>query len=671
MNRRLDNFSGGELDAIESEGKSLWEKRNTLTESDKKDRDKAIESLKKFQRETPHDETKYIRRLEKAKSSGEVKEIIEKARRAGIKWYEKQMRASGTFEPMNDAEVDYMRRELEGTMKHFSSLNLDGEYQMIDTIIRLEEDLKPRKEFRANLKKQSKFVQGEYFRRIGSLKFLESKQGLLDSILSELEGVEDAPSAVQYEFRKKQKSAGSSKDTKKLRSEVMDGFEKRKGKYLNEVFTNSEYFGGEEIQTPYGKMPQTAFEFIEWFEDRESFAAMDDATKKLPALINERKKLYKERDEILEHAKPADRDRLVKKTKLMRRHELKAFLPELREQVQKNSIHVAEYEATLISARHKGVPLILPFERATLSRRFRLVDLESQASRLKILEEDVKDRARIVDDYLSLPSYLRNDSAFVAANENDRERMLNDALKEKAAESDSPFDISDDKDLGAEDAMRLSEALDSSQGRDVMNDIMEELEREGELKAAEVQAATYKKIFGSARRAENRAITQKESYLDDLKYWVRLDQNVKKEADATTDRQRSKLHFINAADEAYDKGKVVTSGGVVSELQTISAAHLESGGGDVLEHLNRARYGEHVRVDKKDGGDTRDPLELIERMSEKEVARIALLAINKLAEGQMGMRGTNLSVLRNSHNMQREMSARLIDSEFDHLNMAA
>lgn len=301
-----------------------------------KKREDLINSLKEFQKATGIDESKYIEDLADAKSNKEIFEKENRMMKASTKWYEMQLKKSGLYEPMDDRESTTIGRELKEIVDWFGSLDFSGDFSMISTLCRIKQDLEPRRKFRDKLKEQSKFVRNEYFRRLGSISLLSgNKEQLFANILAEIKEVEDAPSAVQFEFKKKQKTAKESKDTAKLKKEVLKGYETRNNKYTAQILANQEYFGGELKQTPYGKIPETAWEFIQWFEERKSFAAMDNAIKKLPGLIKERKKLYEKRDEILQHALPKERHRIEKQTKKMRRHELEAFIPKLKEEVRK------------------------------------------------------------------------------------------------------------------------------------------------------------------------------------------------------------------------------------------------------------------------------------------------------------------------------------------------
>ena len=258
-------------------------------------------------------------------------------------------------------------------------------------------------------------------------------------------------------------------------------------------------------------MPEAAFEFLDWFEDRESFAEMDDAAKKLPSLIKQRKKLCEKRDNVLKHCTPEQKKKLVEKTNLMRRHELEKFIPEMEQLVRNNNVHTAEYIATLTTARAYNVDLFQPFEKVLNIRKFKLNDLETQKAKLIVIQEEIKEREQTVRDYFALPSYLRDDESFIKANSYDREKMVHDAREQAYREQLNPFDASNVDHMDGEDVQETAEQLKGQEGEEVMEDIVKDMSQEGLLKAAELQKKTHEKIFGAAKKAETHEETQKQS----------------------------------------------------------------------------------------------------------------------------------------------------------------
>lgn len=665
---------------LQENGDSSWITKNTLEPEDLKKQDELSAALREFQANTGIDESKYLKKLDKCLNRGELNDLERKFKKAATKWYRTQMQKSGAFDPLDLREEALINKELNELTEAFNGLPFSGEMSMVSVLSEVDETITAKKAFRSKLKKQSKFVQSEYFRRLGSLALVGSKEKLLENVLKELKEVEDSPSAVQYEFKKKQKSAAAGKNTADVKKDILGAYKQKSDAYKKQVLDNLEYFGGDPIDTPLGKMPEAAWEFLEWFEDRDSFAAMDDAAKKLPAMVKQRKRLIEKRDDTLKHCSPDQAKKLTEKTNRMRRHELEEFLPEMEQLVRNNNVHTAEYIATLTTARVYNVDLFQPLEKVINTRKFKLNDLETQKAKLIVMQEEIKDREQTVREYFALPSYLRNDESFLKANSYDREKMVHDAHEQMYREEKNPFDTSNVDHLDSEDIQETKEQLEGDEGEEVMEDIIEDMSQEGLLKAAELQKNTHEKIFGAAKKAETHAETQKQHYLRDLKYWVRMNQDIKDESDVTTERERSKWRYIQAANEAYDEGYVFTSGGQVRKLEELNAQDLRNGGQLAEEKLKRARYGEHVRVNDHEGKMAKDPLEVIEKLSAQELMKLVLVAINKLGKQHMKLGEGNMQMLRNSPNIKKTIGARIVEMEMtqldgannnDHLNQLA
>lgn len=334
-------------------------------------------------------------------------------------------------------------------------------------------------------------------------------------------------------------------------------------------------------------------------------------------------------------------------------------------------MHVAEYMATITAARTYHVSLFPSFEKAQNIQKFRLADVETQKARLKVLKAEIAERDKVVKEYFDLPTYIRNDQRFVLASALEREKLLLDAKEELNNEQDSPFELPQGKTMNTEDIQDIASAINSHEGEKVYDDIKKELDQEGIMKAAKVQNETYWKIYGAAKNAALHEESQKENYIRDLKFWTKLDQNVKNESDVRTERQRAKWKFIETAEEAYDLGYALTSGGEVHDLQEIDEQHLKAGSGELEEKLSQAKYGEHVVINRADGSMAEDPLKMIERLSEDEMMKIVVLAINKLGRKHMGLSGADTTMLRNSKNIQKEMGEKFVKEEFSHIKKAA
>lgn len=653
------NITKSKLRALEQDGRSGWEVHRDLREEDEVKKDDMIQALKDFQRKTGINEEKYIKKLEKCTKKSDLNKIEHTFKKTSIKWYDLQMKKSGAFEPLDVREEALINQELDGLNAWFSGLPLYGENSMISTLNDLDENMAVKIAFRKKLKKQSKFIQSEYFRRLGSLPLVGSKEKLLDNILKELKEVEDAPSAVQYEYKKKQKGAQAGKNTAEIKKEIMENYKWRADKYQKMLADNKQYFGAD-----------TDVEFMEWFEERESFAEMDSAAKKLPSLIKERKQLYEKRDDIIKNCLPDQKKKLLAKTNDMRRHELEKFLPEMEQLVRNNNVHTAEYMATLYTARVSNIDLYQPFETTRNIQKFKVNDLETQKAKLIVLKEEIEERAAVVRNYLTLPSYLRKDDVFLNAHALDREAFVADAWEQQHREQTQPFDASNVDDLDTEDIQETSEQIKSEEGEDMMEDVLDELGQEGELTAVDFQKETHDKIFGAANNAKNYGETSKQHYLRDLKYWTRVDQDIKDESDVSTERERSKFRFIQAANQAYDEDYVFTSGGTVRRAETVTAQDLKNGGTLNKEKLKRARYGEHVKMKDSEGKMAQDPLEMIEKLSGQELMRLVLLAINKMGKKHMKVGDANLQRLRNSTNIKKEIGTRIIEMEMTHMENA-
>jgi hypothetical protein len=661
--------SKSDLSRVKREGGTTWkEKRDMRKEDDKKKQEELAESLQEFQDKTGINEQKYIEQVTKCKDGREIDELEGKFKKAATKWYELQMQKSGVFEPIADPEAMLMKTEMDGLINWFSKLPFYGDVSMVSTLNELEKNLAPKREFRHKLKKQSSLIKDEFVRRLGSLALTGSREQLLDNILKEIKEVENSPSAVQAEFKKLQKST-KSKDTAALKSKTLAEWNLIHGDYKKMLMANLKYFGGEESETKWGDMPETAAEFMEWFEDLKSFNEMKTARKKLPKLIAERKKLCEKRDSILEHALPEERKKFMAQTQKMRRHELESYLPELEKHVREKNIHVAEFIGMITVARTYHVDLFQPFETVLEIRKFRLANFETQQAKLVVLKQEIKDRDKTVREYFALPTYLRDDTAFLSANAFDREKMVMDAKERLAREQKEPFDMGTVDHLDKDELQNVEDKLDSDKGEKVMDDLMKEMTQEGDLATTEIQEKTYKRIFGTQKYAKDHEMTQKERYLDDLKYWVRLDRNVKTENDVTTERERAKWRYIEAANEGYDLGYVVTSGGEVRDLQKIKKTELEHGNTKVYEKLSFAKYSEHVMIEDEDGYDADDPLKMIEKLSMQELMKVMIAAITKLGRGKMHLSDSNVAILRNSPNIRRELASKIIEREFTHLQM--
>jgi hypothetical protein len=680
MGAKLREFSSS-LDDSEKRGLSKTELMRSAANNEsawnhvdfahKEKREKAITDLEEFQKSTGIDESKHIEDLKNATSNYEINSKIQKIKKAGVKWAQQLMNKSGLWEPMDPKERSYILDEKRSYLGWLKGLDLTGEDGLINAVKTMESGFDGRRSFRNKLRtlKEGKnpLAFKEFFRRLPSIPLYGSKEALLKNVEENLKEVEDMPHAVQFEFKKQQKESKAHKKTDELVKGLQEKHASKKQKYTKSILGQLQNFGGRKIQTPYGKIPETAYEFIQWFDERESFAEMDDAQKKLPGLIKQRKKLYDKRNQILEHTAPKDKARLMEKTNLMRRHELKRYLPDLEKQVQKNNIHVADYMTSIIGARRKGVDLFQGFEQTRKIGQFKLKDFGTQQRKLKQLDEEIDERAQTVEDYFTLPSYLRKDQQFIASNAIDREKLLFDAKEAQNREQKSAFDTDhlDQKDLNATDNREIADDLENTfEGKKATESVLKEMRQEGLMQQIDIQQSTRNRIKRTAEAAAQKKMTQKEYYLDDLKGWTFLRKDIKKDEEAITAREKNKLKFINLADEAYDLGHAFSSGGEIDRLQTIDFEELRNGSKKVEEKLNEAKYAEHIMITERDGRDALDPLEMIDDMSQQQMMQLIMVAIEKLGRKHLNLGNSNMQMMKNSSNIQKTMATEMIGSEF-------
>ncbi|MFA5793198.1 MAG: hypothetical protein WC897_05025 [Candidatus Gracilibacteria bacterium] len=664
INDKMDLTKG------KAKGEMAWNGVNKLNESDIKKQKELADSLQEFQNATGINEQKYIEEIDNCKSSNEIDTIEKKLEKTATKWYKEKMLKSGAFEHVVDKEQKLLEDEMNGLAEWFGDLPLYGnDISMIETLKELDKNLEIKKRFRTKLQKQTTFVKDEYARRLGSLAMIGSKEQLLENILKEIKEVEDAPSSIQYEFKKVQKSANATKDTATLKKNVIEGYNTRFERYRKVLMQNIQYFGGEDIVSKWGKLPETAFEFLDWLEERKNFAEMDSAIKNLPKMISDRKRLYDKRDKILENALPEERKKIFAQTHLMRRHELEAYLPELATYVRNKNIHVAEFIGAITIARTNNVELFQSFEKVLEIRKFKLADFDTQKAKILVLKQEIQEREKTVRAYFKLPTYLRDDNAFIKANSFDREQMLMKAEERFGREQKNPFDLSTVDHLDNEEMDTVEEKLESEAGDKMMEEVTKELKQEGEMETVKIQAQTYKRIFGTQKYARDNHMTQKERYKDDLAYWIKFNRTAKTENDITDNRQLNKWRFLEKADEGYDLGYVFNSGGEIRDLQKIKKNELKYGNTKVYEKLSFAKYNEHIMIEDEEGKDAKDPIKMIEDLSEKELTKLVMVAITKLGKGRMHLSESNMSILKNSQNIKKDIANKFIDEQFQHLKM--
>ena len=659
---------------MKEEGKWGFDMAKHLRPDDLKRRDDNIEALKFFQQKMGIDESKYIEELEDCDSGREIKEIEYKIKKASTKWYERRILESRAYEPIDGTEFAAVNRQVQGLIAWFSG-EKRSLMDMAITHERFDQDIKYQKTFREKLRKQSSFIRTEYSRRVKELEEDEKNQSpmsgapkkdraqLLDEIIEEVKEVKDSPSAVQYEFSKQKKKAESGKSTKEIKEEVTKSYEAKTKEYRSEILKNAEYFGGEKVKTKYGEMSETAWEFIEWFEDQESFTAMDGARKKLNGLIKERRRLCKRRDDILEHANPEERAKLKAKTQKMRRHELEAFLPELESNVRKNSVHMLEYLGLLHTARLGNVNVFTSEEVIKMSNQFKLKNVKDQEAYLIVLQDTIEDRKKTVAAYFKLPVHARNDEAFLKANSYEREKMLADAYEQMNREKQNPLAISNTSNkTPTEIAEELLSRITGEPGRNAVGQTIEEMDQQGALDIAESQLSIRSKMFGVSNQMAEEDLTFKGAYLSDLAKWMRTSKDLwMDEKNVHSERDQWKYETLQNAREMYDYGIIFTSGGQIQDLKQASMDDFRKG--RKSDEIMQAKYSQHTLLVGDDGKDVLDPMEATKQEFMEEAMKLVELLIIKLGYGKAGLGQSVMQVIKNSENIQQELARQLVSGE--------
>lgn len=663
--RRMRHLSATDFARMREQGKSGWAERDRAV----KERDSAIKSVKKYGEKRGYNIVPHIKDLEDANSPWEVFEKVNRMKEGATNWYRKLLINSGAYEPINGDEKPYLERELrevvEGTGKKdgFKDLELsEGEFNMVSTLERFDEDIKPRIDFRNRLKRLNPLVRAEYFRMQNTLKYKGRKEVLLDDIEGRLKPVLNGPQVLQYEFEQK-KTAPGSKDTAKIVEELTKNFEGKKKKYFDPLSKNAAYFGANTCQ-----------EFKDWFEELPTFAHMEQAIKELPDKIKERKDLYERKDAILKDVSPEIKAKFNGLIKGMRRHELEDFMPDLESAIKKDSPHVGEYVATMITAKKDEVPLYTALEIAMMKTSIKKDSLDVQRAKLLILKSDIEDRAQVVEDYFKLDKHLRNDDAFLSAHSIDRKQILDEANDRKANEQTTPFDASNLDSIDSEDIDYIEDLIDSGEANNTLNFIENELEAEGETEAIDLQKEVREKVFGIDQEAKAKNGTQIDAKRERLQFWVR-DANRGKvseeQARSQGANQHAKWEFMQLWENAQEEGYTMHSGGEVVKdahinLRDLSLGHTETVHREM--HREGVKYAEDLTIFDKDGKMVRGTVDKIDRLSKPEFNRLASLVAMRLVREHMGASTANASVITNSDKIQNVIKSRMFKKEYGHLN---
>ncbi len=513
---------------------------------------------------------------------------------------------------------------------------------MIDVLCNLDEMIKPKLAFMKRYRKQTDYVKELYNKAMPRLGLVGSKEALLDEVIDVVGGLEDQPEAVQRTFKKRGEKITDPDKLEKLKKQVIEEYKKLSGQYTKMLFDNMQYFGGEMEKTDAGKMTTTAKEFMEWFLDRPSIADMKKNLKKLPKYINDRKRLYEKRDDILQNATKADRKHFESITRKMRRHELDKYIKEtLEPAVQKNNLLTATYDGEMITANEGNVSLYNGLERAQKRARFATLSIEEQQVMLKVERMEIADRRATVKEYMDLPDKFRNDGAFMQATSITRLHMLEEAKKRhQKAQDASPFDIDVTSAMDDDEIKTLSEGIDSTAGERMVKAALKAQEQENAMKALNLQMMTWNRVRRNIKEAEFKDQTQEERFDKDLAKWTRKPEDLDDVKQTSNRRMKTKIDFHHTARKLYDKGFITYSSGQMRERQDVTDKDLERGNTNILEKHKRAKYATDFHFSHADGREPDSPMEMFQRVAEKTLDKFMPLIMEEMA-AQLGMSRTN------------------------------
>jgi len=614
---RLQGHFGnkGKLSRMAAGGVSAWKEVNWDDVPEKVNCVKALETLAK----AGYNEKKHIEDVKIAENPEELHRKEEKMGAAMDKWYEKLWEKHGLNKTIHPDEARCIEAETAMALDWIEGESLEKKAKLIADF---EKNFKATIELRNEIRKHpSAFAKREFARRRGPNGMGVDQREVWNEILEELEGITESSTSVQSEFTKRAKDEDHKKDTKTLKAEIQDEYEKKAGQYKDKLMANIQYFGGDMVTAKNGsKIPRTANEFLEWLESLETFKEVDKAYKLLPGEIAERKAKHDQADEILENATASDQKKYKAMIALMRNHELGEFLPTLESAVQNESSHVAEYQAKILTARGQhGIDLFNRWERTRLVATMKTRDTDTQEALLKTLDADIKDRERVVSLYLNLPDHVRDDEMFIEETGEVREQMLEEAMNDLANENKSPLD-----NLGAFDDVNLeefNEDLMGEWGDKFVEEKLEELDEMGMIN--EKRGNVINAIFGREKKAEAKNMNQDEYAEDDLKYWIRLNKGIDTIEEATNSRDKDKVRFLHGNRIAMKNGYTFHSGGEVKKLSKISDQQIDSGSDKIDELLDNADYDTDLRVMDQDGGLMEKPRLKLIRKDEQQAQMIA------------------------------------------------
>lgn len=636
-------------------GKSLWAE---LDYAGQQKRDATVKGLKEFEKATGFSKKKDIEKVKGARNSNDLRLVEDQLKEKSKAWYEKQLDDSGLFHPMDGREEALLNFEQEELKKRFAKLPLAGEDMNMATVLaNLQKDLIPRRRFRnrlITLKDQNPDVWNEYFDRVPTLGLLGSREKLLTSIIKEIKPVINKPKAIKKAFKDRRKQKGGKAETAALVSEVIGEYDKKVDAYNKKLAENAQYFGGNTLK-----------EFKDYFAGLENFEEMDAKMLAQPEIIAHRKALYEKAHSIIGKSKPENQDRLKEIVKGMRRHELEKYMETLEKSVQNDSMSTAETGASLLK-EVDGVPLFSKFEIDNENRKMGKISLQGQAGQMESIKLEVEDREKTVKEYLELPDKMRDDETFMQAHNEDRIKMLQDAKDKQLTGADNDFDLAANDDIGYID--NLADELEDSDGDKFLDEMIDEQENEGETESAELISLTRRRIGLSDKNMKMHNEDQEDAYVRDTKKWIRLNEGAEEESDVHTQREKTKVKFIQQARKGYKEGWTVNSAGVVTERQDVNARELRVGDKKALERVKRARYGFEINVQKEDGvAQERETGKMLDNLSKEQMTAMVTQIVNMVV-GQLKMSAGKTRGIQNSDKIKDVVTKRLIQREyFNHM----
>lgn len=665
------------------EGKRGMDLTNRLGEDGEKQKEDLKAALKRFQTENREglDVSRLIEQTDKCLNKWELNELEKKVARIAEGEYQRRLKESGAFDPIHESEELSLARERKDLGKWFNKQKLyDGQESKLDTLLNLKDNLRERLLFRGKLKNEcqkSSFVKAEYFRRLNFLPFMDSKQALLNNILEEIKEVQDAPAPVQYEFSKIQKTIKGAKTTEEIKNKILEGFKKRKDTYRKKLLANKQYFGGKEVQLNDGqKVPEALKEFDDYIEERENFADMDDKLKKLPGIIAERKKVYEKRDELLNKLPEESRKRIKGLTDEMRFHTLKAYIPEMEENVENNGVNYLEFVGLMEKAEHKGIPLFTGEEIAEKKNEFKGSSLKAQETELLFLKDcDLDKRRSMVEKYLLVDPTITKDQmeVFEEADGITRKRMVREAELQEEKRKENPLDFSYMEYLDADDIQDISRIIQSEDGQEALEELVDETETTQTYRVLDVLGTTRNRMHGIGMEMQQRDISLVDYHMEDQAKWMRRSKNVFKK-DYGHDNARDEWQYQEGQGslERLKAGVTQWSSGQMGKLTILKDSDLNGEGSteETIKKVKEARYATDIMITDETG---KDELDLLGSLDDKFI-KFSKMYLNQMMAKlfvKMGLNPAMIGMVLNSKTLKKSVAKGSVMEEFDNYTISA